>query len=131
MQIHIALIDIHLPPKDCRVHPQTAVCELHTLRTSRCATGVVNSCGCILVRNPWGWQFVELVQNRIRFCTDDELMFGLHIRQRLFKFRINNQHLSPAMLDDVLHFFSNESEIDGHEYAPIPTHTEERRQQPS
>ena len=90
MQIHIALIDIHLPPEDCRVHPQTAMRELHTLRTSRCATGVVNRGGGILIWHPCVGLRVKLVQGRIRFCTDNELMFGLYIRQRLFKFRVND-----------------------------------------
>ena len=89
VQVNIAVVDVHLPTKDCSVDPQVAMRKLHTLRTRCCSTGVVDGCSGIFIWHPCGRLGVVLVQDGVRPRTNNKLVLGGHRRKRLFKFWVD------------------------------------------
>ena len=115
VQVNIAVVDIHLPTKDCGVHPQTSVRQLHTFRPSRGSARVVNCGGRIFIGFPWHWLSVKLVQHCIRFCANNEFMLRLNIRKCFLQFWVNDQNFGTAVLDDVFHFFGDQTKVNGNQ----------------
>ena len=105
MQVDVAIIDSHVPTKRCCVQPNIAVGQLDTFRPCSSATGVVDRRSCIFVWRPRPWLCGIVVQQFITFRSDDETMFGRNIFERIFKLRVDNQHFSATMLNDVANFF--------------------------
>ena len=89
VQVHIAIVDTHLPTESCCVQPQVAMRELHTFGSSRCATRVVDRCGGVFIGNP-GFGFnPEAHENLIRCSADDEFVFALNGFHCFNKFGVN------------------------------------------
>ncbi|CAB4595451.1 unannotated protein [freshwater metagenome] len=129
VQVHVAVVHAHLPAEGGRVQPQVAMGQLHTLGARGGAAGVVDGGGGVLVGGPCCRFHSESHQRVVGLLTDDELVLALHGAHGLFQFRIHQQHSRPAVLHDVLHFLGHQTEVDRHEDASRPGHTEETGEQ--
>ena len=131
VQVHIAVVYSHVPTKRCGVQPQIAMRKLHTFRTSRCATGVVNCCRGIFIGRPRFGLCRIVVQQLVAFGPNDETMLSRNVFQRIFKLGVNDEHLCTTMLDDVSNLFSREPKVDWCKHSTICTDSKEAGEQPS
>ena len=130
VQIDVTVVHTHVPAEDRRVQPDVAVGQLHPLRASRGAGGVVDGGRRVLVALPGLGLDVELHEDRIALGADRPLHLALDVGHRRFEFGVDEQDPSPAVLDDVLDLLGDESEVDRHQDATRARHTEQGGEQP-
>ena len=125
VQVHVAIVDSHLPAERGRVQPQVAVSQLHALGSSGRSAGVVDGGGGVFVGSPCFRLHSVSHQGIIGAIADDELVLAFDCAHGFFQFRIDEQHSCTAVLDDVFHFFGNQAEVDRHQNASRSGDTEE------
>ena len=101
VEVHVAVGHAGVPAERRRVEPHVAVRELHTLRTGRGATRVVDGGGGVLVGVPRPRLDAEAQQLVVAVGADHEAVRRLHVGERVVELGVDEQHRRARVLDDV------------------------------
>ena len=113
VQVDVAVADPGVPAEGGCVDPQVPMGHLHALGPGSGAAGVVDRRGGRLVGGPGDRLAADPVQ-RIALGSGDEAVLHRNVSECRFELWVDDQNISPAVLDDVGDFGPAEAEVDGH-----------------
>ena len=109
------------------------MCQLDTLWPCGRAAGVVHRAGGVLVRRPTvrlspGGDRGE--ETGVAVTVENDTFPGRHLRKDVVVLRVDEEHISAGVLDDVGDLGGVQTEIDRHEHPTRSAHPEERHEKP-
>ena len=129
VQVHVAVVDAHVPAERRGIDPHVAMGELHPLGPRRRARGVVDRRRRRLVGIPRSGLDAPPEEGVVGLVPDHQSPFARHVGQRFVELGVDEQDSGPAVLDDVGDLLGDEPEIDRNENPAGARDPEQRRDQ--